>query len=189
MTINIARFISLIGHPALLMPLVAAISVANSGEQAQSLFTIFIAVSFALLVVIFCLFKTKTGQWAHVDASQKNERKELNLVASAALLLGAIALYIGNQLSALVVAVALSGAIVLACHLFSAVAKPSLHVGFAVFASWLMIPDTTAVIAILAFAVFIGWSRLCLQRHTGVDLTIGAGIGLFAGASFQLLSQ
>lgn len=189
MTINIARFISLIGHPALLMPLVAAISVANSGKQAQNLLPVFIAISFALLVVIFCLFKTKTGQWTHVDASQKNERKELNLVASATLFLGAIALYICNQVYALVFAVALSGVIVLVCHFFSKVAKPSLHVGFAVFASCLIIPNTTAVITILAFAVFIGWSRLYLQRHTRVDLAIGAGIGLFAGASFQILSQ
>lgn len=187
MITSIARFISIVGHPALLMPVAAAM--AATGNHRVQLLAVIIAIFFAFFVFTYSQIKTKTGQWEHVDASLKNERKELNINASVFLFIGALVLFLFEVHSGIVFAIGLSGAIVLCSHFLSKIAKPSLHFGFAIFSACLILPNVNAAAFFLFFAALVGWSRFHLERHTRLDLAIGAGLGLFAGVSFQFIAH
>jgi membrane-associated phospholipid phosphatase len=184
---TIARFISIAGHPALLMPLAAMIASSTINDQNVKFLSVGIAVFFAILIFVYSQIKTRTGQWKHVDASVKKERKELNLTACIILFVSAAMLALLKVLFGIVLVVGLSGAIVLVSHFFSRIAKPSLHVSFAIFAACLTWPNEIAVAALFIFTVFIGWARLYLDRHTWLDLILGAILGFFAGLCFQAL--
>jgi membrane-associated phospholipid phosphatase len=184
---NIARFISILGHPALLMPLAAAIASGANDDHNLRLLSVIIAMLSAALVFTYSQVKASTGHWKHVDASIKSERKELNLTASITLFAGAVILALLKVHVGIVFAMALSGVILMASHFFSSVAKPSLHVGFAIFSACLTWPNEIAFVVLLLLAVFIGWARLCLERHTSRDLAVGAGLGFFAGFCFQAM--
>ncbi len=186
MVTKFARFISIAGHPALLMP-AAALASAASEESRVQVITVVIAVLFSALIFVYGFVKTKCGEWKHIDASNKNERKELNLTAGISLLICTAILALLEIHLGIVVAAGLSGAIVLASHVFSRIAKPSLHVSFAVFAAFLTFPDGAVFGLLLVFAVVIGWSRLYLARHSWRDLAIGAFIGFAAGACFHFI--
>lgn len=187
MITNIARFISIVAHPALIMPLAAAIAANSNGDHQVEVVSVFIAIFFAVFVFIYSLVKAKIGQWKHVDASMKHERKELNLVASVTLVCGGSMLFLLKSHPSIVFAVVLSGVVFLLCHLLSRVSKPSLHFGFAIFATCILFPNKTTIAAFLVLTAFIGWSRIYLERHTWLDLAAGAGIGLFAGLCFQFI--
>lgn len=187
MITKIARLISIAGHPALLMPVASVIATNPAGDSGVQLLSILVAMFFACLVFIYSQVKTKTGQWTHVDASLKDERKELNIIASLTLFIGTIILALFEVHAGVVAAVGLAGAIVLCCHLLRGVAKPSLHLGFAIFAACITLPNKIAVAALLCFAILIGWSRLQLNRHSVLDLAIGASIGFAAGVCFLVV--
>ncbi|ACE83775.1 putative PAP2 superfamily [Cellvibrio japonicus] len=187
MITSIARFISIVGHPALLMPIAAAIAANSIDNHRVQLLAVIVAIFFAIFVFTYSQVKTRTGQWEHVDASLKNEHKELNISASVFLFIGTLVLFLFDVHSGIVFAVGLSGAIVLCCYFLSKIAKPSLHFGFAILASCLIFPNVSVATFFLFFAVLVGWSRFHLERHTRLDLAIGAGLGLFAGISFQFL--
>lgn len=185
MTNRIARIISILGHPAILMPLAAAIASASTGNRNLLFLSTIIVILFAALVAVYSGVKTRVGHWEHVDASIKHERKELNRTVSVVLCVGAGVAFLFNVHLGIVAAVGLSGMIVLASHCLNKVAKPSLHTSFAIFAACLTWPNTNAFTAFLLFAFFIGWSRLSLKRHTLLDLACGAVLGILAGLCFQ----
>lgn len=187
MITRIARFISIVGHPALLMPIAAAIAANSAGGSDVQLFAVVIAIFFAILVFAYSHHKTKSGDWQHIDASMQSERKELNSVAGVLLVVGAAILFLLKVNSGAVFAVGLSGVMVLCFHFLIRIAKPSLHVGFAVFATCLTYPNIIAMIVFFLAAMLIGWSRLYLARHTWLDLAVGALIGYFVGVCFQFL--
>lgn len=186
MITNIARFISTTGNPVLLMPIATVIATNSIGTDGVRLLAVTIAIAFAIFVFTYSQIKARTGRWKHVDASLKSERKELSISASAFLLIGALVLFLFKVHFGIVLAVSLSGAIVLAGHFLSKLAKPSLHFGFAIFATLLIYPNIIAATFFLFFAALVGWSRVYLKRHTLLDLAFGASLGLLAGASFQL---
>lgn len=187
MTNRIPRLVSIAGHPAILIPLAAALATAPSGDRSLVFLSVTIAVSFALLVFVYSQAKTRAGHWKHVDASIKSERTELNRAVGIALFATAATLALLKVNTGIVAATGLSGAIVVAGQFFGKIAKPSLHVGFAVFAACLTWPRQIPFAAILLFAVVIGWSRLRLERHAPLDLALGAALGFLAGLCFQAI--
>lgn len=187
MITRIARFTSIVGHPAILMPVAAIVATGSGGELKKQLLPASLAVCCAIIFVVYSQIKIKSGRWQHVDASVKAERKELNVIASLALFAGASALLMLDVNSSLVFAMASSGAIFLCCHVFSKLAKPSLHVAFAIFAACLTYPNVIAMALLFSMAILLGWSRLHLERHSMFDIVVGAVIGFLAGICFQFL--
>ena len=186
----IARGVSILGHPLLLMPaaVLALLVVHSEGHKAGWVLAGLLALG--LLVMLFSHHQVRRGHWQHVDASGKEERSSLNrfllamLVAAtlACLLLGASApLTLGLGLSAAMLVVALATA---------RWCKLSLHLAFATFAALLLANLSWWVgLAGLLFAVVLAWSRLHLQRHVPRDLVVGAGTGLLAGLAFLHFAQ
>ncbi|MBQ0933874.1 hypothetical protein [Ideonella paludis] len=175
--IALARALSLIGHPGVVMPLALMVLSRQMGAAAQA--ALGVAVGITALVVLYSLWQVRRGAWAHVDASQRPERLQLNRFV-AAVLLGSSALAWLNGALALGVGLAASGGLVLVALALQRWCKLSLHVGFACFAAGLMWPNAVALGFGALLAGGVAWSRLVLQRHVPRDLWVGAAVGSLA---------
>lgn len=189
MSIVLARTVSILGHPAVLLPLAAVTLAAAHGDTGLAWRMSAGFAAWLALVLGYAWWQVRRGRWAHVDASARDERRSLNrfllLALSAGLLL---ALWRGPQ--ALALGTALSAAIVAAAMLGERWFKQSLHMAFALFASVLLWPlGRLAFAAGLALCVAVAWSRLRLRRHTPRDLIAGAVAGLSAGVLFWAFAE
>ena len=180
-----ARAVSIFGHPMLVLPL-AALAVAISRGQGRM--AAWMALGFALLaalVMSYSWWQVRRGRWAHVDASNKGERRSLNRFLVALLVVAAVlALRYGHDRE-LGLGLGLSAAMIVVAMLTARWCKLSLHMAFVVFASSLLWSVAWwAGLAGFACAAAVAWSRLQLQRHVPRDLLAGAATGLLAGTAF-----
>lgn len=178
----LARAVSIVGHPAVLMP--AAALMAAPAHLRPAAFAV--SVIGACVVMGYSLYKARRGGWTHVDASMPTERAELNARLAIGLLLAACVLWLAGLHVGFPLVVGLSGLIAAAGHLFRGVAKLSLHVAFAVLAAFLVWPQYVAVAALALVAVAVAWSRLALRRHVAADVALGALAGAAAGVAFHV---
>jgi hypothetical protein len=180
-----ARALSVIGHPALLMPAAVAGSAAANGAPPRVLHLgLAAAVAIALCVIAFSLVQVGAGRWSHVDASVPRERSQLNLVLCVLLFGAAGLLWWSGQPRLLSLGLGLGGAMVVAAQLLRRWLKLSLHAAFAVFAAALWWPNAAGAAVVLLLAAAVSWSRLALRRHTGIEVTAGLLAGAAAGCAF-----
>ena len=179
---SVARVVSIAGHPAVLMPVAAAIASPAHIRPAA------LAVSLvcACAVLGYSLYKARRGEWVHIDASVPAERAQLNVRVGAGLFAAAGALWLTGLHVGLALVVGLSALIVAAGHLLRGMAKLSLHVAFAVFAAFLVWPNPIAAATLALAAAGVVWSRLALQRHVAADVILGALAGAAAGLAFHI---
>jgi hypothetical protein len=177
-----ARWISVIGHPFVMIGLLVALTglrYTTSGEtlRALALVGLLTIVPVALLMVR----QVRSGAWGNADASKREERPVLFAVAIGALIClivwewwrgsghlnrGAIAC-----LAMLIVAAAVTRWL-----------KLSLHLMFAVFvATILLMRWAVAGWLLVAFIPVLAWSRLALSRHRPAELVAGAVVGALGG--------
>ena len=179
---RIARLFSILLHPAVVMVVAATIAAGGIYPGGAS----GIAVAAAVVVMLYSALQARSGRWAHIDASQQHERSQLNRFASWVLLgLAALLAAIGTH-RGIVIAVGLSGLIILIGHLLSGRLKSSLHVAFAAFAACMVWPRPWAFVALLLATGLVAWSRLALRRHEVSELIVGATTGVACGVAFQL---
>lgn len=189
---HIARALSILGHPLLILPLAVLLLLAANGNQAQRMLQVALGFAvFALVVMGYSWRQVQGRRWAHVDASQRQERRSLNRFLFLALASAAVASLWLTALRELTLGLALAAALVLVAMLGARWFKLSLHVAFATFAACLLLRiGAWAMLAGMAFAAAVAWSRLILSRHAPRDLVAGAIAGAGAGfAYWQALSR
>jgi membrane-associated phospholipid phosphatase len=177
----VARMLSILGHPVLLLPLAAWLAFARGPEAAGVLAGF---ASFGVLVMGWSWWQVRHGRWTHVDASERSERRALNRFLLVALGAGSLLAW-GFAPAAIALALGMSLLLVLAAVLSAKWWKLSLHVAFATYAAlllWRVGPEATALG--LGFAAALAWSRWILERHTLRDLVAGALAGAAAGWLF-----
>ncbi len=180
-----AKALSIIGHPAVLVPAAVVITATQKDASAGTFFVALLAaVAVAAIVMAYSFVQVESGRWSHVDASNPHERSQLNPVLIIFLLVAAVACIATSQDQQIVLGLVMSAALVLFTHSLRAWLKASLHVGFSVFAASLVWPNPVAVGAMLALAATISWSRLILQRHIRSEVLAGALLGAIAGAGY-----
>jgi hypothetical protein len=137
-------------------------------------------------VAVFSLVQFKRGRWAHPDASNPDERRQLTAWLTAAL--AVVALLVWRTGGAWPVVAALSASALLAglAHLSRRRLKLSLHVGYAVLAASFLWPLWIAIGPLLAAAA-LAWSRLRLARHTVAEVWVGAAAGAFSAVLYQVM--
>lgn len=184
-----ARALSIVGHPALLMPGAVVLSAVGRQATAGTVLAAVAATAFVALAVIgYSVLQVRAGRWTHVDASVPHERGQLNLFLAALLFATAAALWWLGQPPSLATGLAAGGLLVVLAYALGHWLKMSLHVAFAVFAAALLWPDTAALGTVLLLAAGVSWSRLALRRHTPLDVAIGGLAGGAAGLGFQWLA-
>lgn len=187
MKIRLARLASVLIHPAVVMPLAAAVATRHANSDLQR--TAFaLAILAAAGVMLYSLIKFKSGSWSHIDASEGHERAQLNKFASVGLLVLAGVLALTGSRLVVVAAIGFSGALILLGHLLRHRLKPSLHVAFAAFAACIVWPSSGAFVALLAAAIVVAWSRLVLSRHCTSEIIVGGALGVACGVAFQAVT-
>lgn len=184
----VARALSIIGHPALLMPLAIAVAATATEAPPQLLRVAFgSAVAVAAVVGLFSLWQVRAGRWLHVDASRASERRQLTRLLAVLLGAIAVALWASGQAPAVTAGPLLVALPVVAAHALRRSLKVSLHAAYAVLAAALLWPQLlgTALVGLLALGV--AWSRLELRRHTRAEVLAGLLLGAASGAALQLL--
>jgi membrane-associated phospholipid phosphatase len=186
--IALARAISIVGHPIVLLLLAALIAASQKGASARQLWFIGGAtLVFGGIVLGFSWQQVRTGRWSHVDASLANERKSLNLFLGILCMAGAAVTWFATRRNPMPIALALSGALIVIALLSSRWVKVSLHAMFAAFATALLWPNVLALSCGAAITAAVVWSRLALGRHVMADVVMGMMLGVAAGAAFHVL--
>ena len=183
MTHYTARLISIIGHPAVLMAAAAVVA----SPAVNAFLTVTLTIACGLVALAYSYYKTKRGDWSHIDASGASERTQLSTRVGLGLVIFAGLLALTDIHIGVSVVVALSGLVLLAGYVLRRFAKLSLHVAFATFAALIVWPHHTLTAAFLSIAIAVGWSRIALRRHVGRDLVLGALVGSLAGLVFQVV--
>lgn len=180
----IARTISILGHPLVILPIGILLPSLRTVAPADAAVGLAGFLGFALAVMLWSRARVRSGQWAHVDASHAHERRALNRFLLPAILTGTALAWLLSSPPRMVLALAASAGIVLAALLVSRWCKLSLHIAFAVLTTGLLWPlGWAAVLVAAAFAMAIAWSRLRLARHTAIDLIAGGLAGALAAAA------
>ncbi len=179
-----ARFVSVAGHPAVVMPGAMLAFASRSGFTPASLVPLAVALAIAAALMAWGRGKVRHGGWRHIDASHPRERREWNRTTFVVLAIGALSaaaahvpiLALGLGCCAVILAVAIGTGGRL---------KLSQHVAFAALAACVAGPTGMAGgLAAVASIIAIGWSRVTLGRHTTGEAVAGAAIGLLAGLGF-----
>lgn len=182
-----ARALSIVGHPAVLMPVAVAAAASGPGAPPQLLrVALGTAVAVAVIVGLYSLWQVHRGRWAHVDASHPAERNQLNLVLAGLLCAAAGLLWALGQPPAVAAGPLLAALLVLLTHALRRWLKVSLHAAFALFAAALVWPYLPGTLAIGALALGVAWSRLVLRRHTLAEVLTGLLFGAAFGAALRL---
>jgi membrane-associated phospholipid phosphatase len=189
LSINVARALSIIGHPVLLVPCAVAGAASLRGASPEVIRTgVGASVLVAIIVAVYSFTQVRLGRWGHVDASAPIERSQLNQFLVVVLLLAACSVWWSGGHKTVVFGLAVCAAVIVFAIQTRRWLKVSLHAAFAVFAAALLWPNNTAVAIALVIAVGVSWSRLALRRHTTREVVLGWLAGSAAGLGFNLLS-
>lgn len=186
--LRIARALSILGHPALLMPVAVPLAAAGQGApRALVLQAGAAALGVALAVGAYSAAQVRAGRWQHVDASQPAERRQLNLFLVGLLGLAALGLWWATGQALLGAGLGLGAAIVAVALGLRRRLKTSLHGAFVAYAAALAWPVPGAGLALGLLGLGVGWSRLVLGRHSRAEVLTGWALGAAAGVTFAFL--
>lgn len=184
-----ASALSLLGHPALLVPAAFMFNALGGASPAEIRLALSGSAFVAVGIVAYSWIQVRTGRWSHVDASAPGERRQINRFLVLLFFgIAGLMLVLGKPRS-LVMGPALSGGLVALGHLLRRRLKVSLHTSFAAFAALLIWPSTVGTFAAILLALAVAWSRLALSRHTPHEVGAGLLAGAVAGLAFNLTTS
>jgi hypothetical protein len=183
-TLSVARWVSIVGHPFVVAPLLVAAVEARRGPGTAARGAALVVLLFVLPLALLTARQVRRGAWRTVDASHPRERPVLFLVAGVGLaaLVGALArARPGSPLAA--------GAVVaLALAAVSAAVTPwvklSLHMATAALAAAVLLARGSPLGWVLAAGLpVLAWSRVALGRHRWAEVAVGLLAGAGAGVA------
>lgn len=179
---GLARAVSIILHPMIVL-LVATAAAARRLPPAQASRAMLVVALIAVIpFTIFVVRQVRAARWENVDASRPEERPRLFVVTLILMaVLGAV-LSRSSSIAFLSRGVFAAGGMLLIAWALLRWVKVSLHVAclsmVAVSMTWMSIP---LAITFGALVPFLAWARVTMQRHTLVEIALGALLGIGAG--------
>jgi membrane-associated phospholipid phosphatase len=188
--VTAARALSLVGHPAVLVP-AAVVGAAIIRGAPPPVLQVAASAAGGLSFIVFLVIwvQVRRGRWTHVDASVRHERRQLNLLLSLLQFGTAALLAWSGQPSSVVAGLALCGGLTTLAYLLRGWLQLSLHAAFAMFATSLLWPQAAVFVPALLLTAGVSWSRLVLRRHTLRDVLAGLAAGGAAGFGFHLMAS
>lgn len=181
----IARWISILAHPFVMVALLVAVPRWRQSSRTlalQSLLLVIIAVLVPLSVLM--LRQVRRGRWSNVDASNPSERPLLFIVGLAGLAALLTWLVLNDPKSYLVRGVLITGALLLVAAVLTRWVKLSLHLAFASLAATsLSLLASPVGYALIGVVPILAWSRIALSRHRPHELLLGLVLGVLAGVA------
>ena len=180
-TKNTATLLSTIGHPFLLLPLVLAWLTIRKAGLATSWPTLAAIGICIVVMVVFLYFRKQKGEISNWDVSARKERSS-NIYQPILLLtaVAAAAMYFFRQ--PFISDTLFFGLLIAVCYAINVRIKVSQHTVMGYYVSFLVMPVHFWIgLGLLAFAPFIGWSRIVLGRHKKNEVILGTVVGTVFG--------
>jgi membrane-associated phospholipid phosphatase len=187
--VTLARWLSIVFHPFVMVGVMVGAAAAGrqtGGEAVRSVGTVVLFTVVPLAVLMWR--QVQRGKWENVDASNQDERPILYIVGGVAVvaLLGYLLLF--RPQSFMVRGVAATFGMMAVCGAITRWIKVSLHLAFAALAATVLgLMRAPMGYVLLAALPAIVWSRIALRRHTPLEVTIGAVIGIATAAAIHYL--
>lgn len=182
----IAKYISIIGHPFLTIPifliviLFAREDVDNAGTLALLIIGgIFIPVSIRTYIGV------KRGKYTNLDVSDQIQRQQWFRLMTGLIFLITVLLWLTKQDLVICIAITVSLLLMIVSQGMNIVIKSSMHVAYHTFLSFVIFFFNQWMgILFLLFLPLLAWSRLYLKRHTKPEVFSGLVLGMFFGSLF-----
>lgn len=177
---QVAKWISIAGHPFVFSPIVALLVGASLFGPVESVFGLLTVIVCCLLPAsLYILRKVRIGEWSDLDVSARKDRPHLFLIGFAFLLLTVLVLTVTGQPIVYARGCLAAMILIVGGWFLNRWLKPSMHAGFAMLTASSLWPLSAplALVAML-FAVAVGWSRVVLRRHTWMEVGVGLVLGL-----------
>jgi membrane-associated phospholipid phosphatase len=180
---SIARIISIVGHPFVLIPAAVLIGTLSrfSIERAFGivLSTIFLTVAPILFVI---RQQVRAGNWSDADVSIHSERKSFYPVVIGIAAFASVMFWLLNFPPSLLIGTVISLAMLVLAMLINSRSKISLHLTFAAFCAVSLFAVSSYIGAgFIILAMAVGWSRIALGRHTPAQVLSGILLGAAGG--------
>ncbi len=175
-----ARAVSVLLHPFAVFVALALLAALRLDPASLPRTAIGIGIAIAI-VWGFVLQRRRAGHWQTVDASRRQERPLLYLLALA--VAGGYWWWMGGRASATSTGSLAAVAMLCAAGIANRWIKLSLHMASLAFAGVALLPLwREAGLAALALLPLLGWARLRMARHTLPEVVGGVALGLLFGA-------
>lgn len=179
MTKTLGRWISIAGHPFILVPL--AIAIATSRDRASRGPVLgLVGISMAILAA-FIARSLRRGEVTDVDVSTREHRPGMYRVAIATAVASVAILRFTHQSREAVHGALVSAVLLLVGAFVNARIKASLHTAFALMAAGIAFKASAIAGAVfLVVALAVAWARVAYGRHTRPEVLVGGVLGILA---------
>jgi membrane-associated phospholipid phosphatase len=181
MTKSTATILSTVGHPFLLLPAVFVWLTLRhlSIEEAKPVLWAVLGCFAAMAVFLF--FRKKGGKISNWDVSAQSERSR-NIYRPILVLVVAVAAILHFSGQPFVGDTLFFGLLMAVCYAINAWVKISQHTIMAYYVGFLALSAHFWIgLGLLAFAPFVGWSRVVLGRHEKKEVALGTLVGVVFG--------
>ncbi len=185
----IAQWLSVLLHPFVMIGVMAGAVAEARQPRAEGLHSLASVVVFTIVPLTILMWRqVRRGRWENADASNRSERIILYVTAGVALVALLAYLLVMRPQSLMVRGVAATLGMMAVCAAATRWVKVSLHMAFATLAAITLAVSRSPVGYVLVLALpALVWSRLTLQRHTSVEVTLGGIIGAATGVAIHYL--
>lgn len=129
-----ARFISVVGHPLLTIPLFAAIVMFKFNDLKTAAIVTFLIIGCVFVPMILIMyFKSRNGSYTNFDVSDKKQRRSLFFYAVPLLLVVTIILFKTEQTLNLCISVLFAQILLIISQVINYFVKSSMHVSFNIY--------------------------------------------------------
>lgn len=185
---RVARWVSIVAHPFVLIPVLVAITTVRALPPARAALVIGVVLAVAILPMQWIVTRrVRRGSWSDHDVSIREQRTGFYPFAVGLAVMTVLLLLLFKPPSSVMrgtLAVVFLVAVAYPINLFH---KISLHTAFAVFFALALFPLGTVAAAIGGLvAVAVPWSRLELRRHSASEVITGAVLGAVVGVALLL---
>lgn len=187
---KIAWWISVVGHPFLLMPVLTGIIAYHVLPPQQAIVAIVVALGVVIVpAALYTIYRVRKGTWGDLDVSDQQQRGQFYNILLPLLLIITVVAVLADVPPAIPLGAGGIIALVGLAHFINSRVKVSLHTGFGFFvAMTLFLIRSDIAFAALILACLIGWSRIVLGRHSIREVLLGGGLG-FVVAGALVLTQ
>jgi membrane-associated phospholipid phosphatase len=184
--LNIARWISVIGHPFLLMPLLTGLIAYRLLPPREAMVAELIALGVVIIpAAVYTFVKVRKGVWNNLDVSDQDHRGQFYRMLISLLALLSVVSWIADVPRSIAMGTTAILLLVSIAFALNKTIKVSLHTGFSVFvACVLFLMQPLLALFAFALAIAVACSRVVLQRHTMREVMIGGALGLAVGGVF-----
>ena len=178
-----ARWLSIVFHPFVMVGVMVGAAAAARQTRGEAVRSVGVVMLFTIVPLAVLMWRqVRRGKWENADASNRADRPMLYIVGGIALVALLAYLLLLRPQSFMVRGVVATFGMMAVCAGATRWIKVSLHMAFATLAAAALALARSPIGYVLLLALpAIAWSRLTLQRHTPLEVTLGATIGAGAG--------